>query len=69
MNPNSTTETYAAAKFQLESWCWAGVPFYIRTGKHLVRNLAEIPDFPNYAAGSEGPTSWPGLLKIRGHID
>jgi glucose-6-phosphate 1-dehydrogenase len=26
-----------------------------------------VPDFPNYAAGSEGPTSWHDLLKIRGN--
>jgi glucose-6-phosphate 1-dehydrogenase len=42
VNPNSTTETYAAVKFQIENWRWAGVPFYIRTGKHLARNLTEI---------------------------
>ena len=38
----SMTETYAAAKFQIENWRWAGVPFYIRTGKRLARNLTEI---------------------------
>ena len=42
VNPNSTTETYAAVRFQIENWRWAGVPFYIRTGKRLVRNLTEI---------------------------
>src|SRR6202522_4101233 len=42
VNPNSTTETYAAVKFQIENWRWAGVPFYIRTGKRLARNLTEI---------------------------
>jgi glucose-6-phosphate 1-dehydrogenase len=41
VNP-TTTETYAAVKFQIENWRWAGVPFYIRTGKHLARNLTEI---------------------------
>jgi glucose-6-phosphate 1-dehydrogenase len=39
---NSRTETYAAARFQIENWRWAGVPFYIRTGKRLGRNLTEI---------------------------
>src|SRR6266850_4502917 len=39
---DSTTETYAAVKFQIENWRWAGVPFYIRTGKRLARNLTEI---------------------------
>ena len=42
VNPNSTAETYAAVKFHIENWRWAGVPFYIRTGKHLARNLTEI---------------------------
>src|ERR1700691_1898420 len=42
VNPNSTAETYAAVRFQIENWRWAGVPFYIRTGKRLARNLTEI---------------------------
>jgi glucose-6-phosphate 1-dehydrogenase len=42
VNSNSTTETYAAVKFQIENWRWAGVPFYIRTGKRLARNLTDI---------------------------
>ena len=40
--PGSVTETYAAVRFQIENWRWAGVPFYIRTGKRLRRNLTEI---------------------------
>src|SRR3989441_4928231 len=42
VNPSSIAETYAAVKFHIENWRWAGVPFYIRTGKHLARNLTEI---------------------------
>ena len=42
VNPHSITETYAAVRFQIENWRWAGVPFYIRTGKRLARNLTEI---------------------------
>jgi glucose-6-phosphate 1-dehydrogenase len=42
VNPSSLTETYAAVKFQIENWRWAGVPFYIRTWKHLARSLTEI---------------------------
>jgi glucose-6-phosphate 1-dehydrogenase len=42
VNPNSATETYAAVRFHIENWRWAGVPFYIRTGKRLARNLTEI---------------------------
>jgi len=39
---NSRTETYAAVQFQIENWRWAGVPFFVRTGKRLTRNLTEI---------------------------
>jgi glucose-6-phosphate 1-dehydrogenase len=42
VNLKSTSETYAAVRFQIENWRWAGVPFYIRTGKRLARNLTEI---------------------------
>jgi glucose-6-phosphate 1-dehydrogenase len=42
VDPSSTTETYAAVRFQIENWRWAGVPFYIRSGKRLARNLTEI---------------------------
>jgi glucose-6-phosphate 1-dehydrogenase len=40
--PDSTTETYAALRLEIESWRWAGVPFYLRTGKRLARKLTEI---------------------------
>jgi glucose-6-phosphate 1-dehydrogenase len=42
VSPSSTTETYAAVEFHIDNWRWAGVPFYIRTGKRLARNLTEI---------------------------
>jgi len=38
----STTETFAALRVHVDSWRWAGVPFYIRTGKRLARKLTEI---------------------------
>jgi glucose-6-phosphate 1-dehydrogenase len=40
--PDSTTETYAALRLEVESWRWAGVPFYVRTGKRLARKVTEI---------------------------
>jgi glucose-6-phosphate 1-dehydrogenase len=40
--PDSTTETFVALKLQLDSWRWAGVPFYIRTGKRLPKRTTEI---------------------------
>jgi glucose-6-phosphate 1-dehydrogenase len=38
----STTETYVALRLSLDSWRWAGVPFYIRTGKRLPKRTTEI---------------------------
>ncbi|MBV9197978.1 MAG: glucose-6-phosphate dehydrogenase [Solirubrobacterales bacterium] len=40
--PDSRTETYAALRVQVSNWRWAGVPFYLRTGKRLGRKLTEI---------------------------
>jgi glucose-6-phosphate 1-dehydrogenase len=50
VNPESTTETFVALRAEIASWRWAGVPFYIRTGKrlaareaHIVVNFREAP--------------------------
>ena len=42
VNPQSNTETYAAFRIQVENWRWAGVPFYLRSGKRLPRRDTEI---------------------------
>ena len=42
VNPNSKTETFVAAKLLIDNWRWAGVPFYIRTGKRLGKRSTEI---------------------------
>jgi glucose-6-phosphate 1-dehydrogenase len=42
VGPASATETYVALRLQLDSWRWAGVPFYIRTGKRLPKRTTEI---------------------------
>ncbi|HZQ91284.1 MAG TPA: glucose-6-phosphate dehydrogenase [Terriglobales bacterium] len=42
VNPNSNTETYVALQFNIDNWRWAGVPFFIRTGKRLARQDTEI---------------------------
>jgi glucose-6-phosphate 1-dehydrogenase len=39
---DSTTETYAALRLEVDNWRWAGVPFYLRTGKRLARKTTEI---------------------------
>ncbi|HZC18482.1 MAG TPA: glucose-6-phosphate dehydrogenase, partial [Rubrobacteraceae bacterium] len=40
--PDSTTETYVALKLFIDNWRWAGVPFYVRTGKRLPKRATEI---------------------------
>jgi glucose-6-phosphate 1-dehydrogenase len=39
---DSNTETYAALRLEIDNWRWAGVPFYLRTGKALARKVTEI---------------------------
>ena len=41
-NPHSRTETFVALKAEIDTWRWAGVPFYLRTGKRMADQLAEI---------------------------
>jgi glucose-6-phosphate 1-dehydrogenase len=42
VEPNSTTETYVAAKFYVDNWRWSGVPFYLRTGKRMAQPMSLI---------------------------
>jgi glucose-6-phosphate 1-dehydrogenase len=42
VSPLSVTETYLVLKVSIDSWRWAGVPFYLRTGKHLPKRVTEI---------------------------
>jgi glucose-6-phosphate 1-dehydrogenase len=67
---DSTTETYVAAKFMVDNWRWAGVPFYVRTGKRLHAHTTEIalqfkgvPHLPFMA--TEARDLGPNLLVVR----
>jgi glucose-6-phosphate 1-dehydrogenase len=40
--PDSTTETFFASRLTIDNWRWAGVPFYLRTGKYMRRRRTEI---------------------------
>src|SRR5205807_8993105 len=57
--PDSRTETYAALRLNVSNWRWAGVPFYLRTGKRLARTVTEIAvtlkPVPHLAFQSTGP--------------
>ena len=41
-NPESRTETFVALRADIDNWRWAGVPFYLRTGKRLGQRYSEI---------------------------
>ncbi len=42
VDPNSSTETFIAMKLGIDNWRWAGVPFYVRTGKRMKSRRTEI---------------------------
>ena len=42
VGPKSNTETYAALKLDVDNWRWAGVPFYLRSGKRMAKQVTEI---------------------------
>ena len=42
VTPDAQTDTYAAVTFFIDNWRWAGVPFYIRTGKRLPKRVTDI---------------------------
>jgi glucose-6-phosphate 1-dehydrogenase len=42
VNPQSGTETFIAMELNIDNWRWAGVPFYLRTGKRLAQRATEI---------------------------
>ncbi len=70
VQPDSTVETYVALKVFVENWRWAGVPFYIRTGKAMTKRASEIAvqfkDIPQILFNAD-PTmpQAPNVLKLR----
>jgi glucose-6-phosphate 1-dehydrogenase len=44
-NPKSATETFVAIKVDIDNWRWAGVPFYLRTGKRMTTKRSEVVIF------------------------
>jgi glucose-6-phosphate 1-dehydrogenase len=58
VRPDSNTETYAALRLEVDNWRWAGVPFYLRTGKRLARKVTEVAitlkPVPHLAFSQEG---------------
>lgn len=61
VDPHSTTETFVAIKTEIDNWRWAGVPFLIRTGKHLNKTTTEavirFKEPPSRLFGQSSPQS------------
>ncbi len=68
VNPHSFTETFAALKLQPDNWRWAGVPFYLRTGKRLPKRVTEISiyfkDAPLKIFGKRAGDVKPNILTL-----
>jgi glucose-6-phosphate 1-dehydrogenase len=69
ISPDSTTETFVALKAEIDTWRWAGVPFYLRTGKRLQDRLTELvvtfDDVPHPIFERAPTTEGANLLVIR----
>ena len=69
VSPTSTTETFVALKLFIDSWRWAGVPFYLRSGKRLPKRVTEIAvhfkEAPHLLFGRRGESIRPNVLAIR----
>ncbi len=69
VNPGSTTPTWAAVKFAIDNWRWAGVPFYVRSGKRMERRISEIAiEFkrvPHALFGAAAGRLNPNVLRLR----
>src|SRR5690606_9166855 len=65
---DSSTETFVAIKAEIDTWRWAGVPFYLRTGKRLQEKLSEIvitfEDVPHSIFGPKNLARSPNRLTI-----
>jgi glucose-6-phosphate 1-dehydrogenase len=71
VDPNSQTDTYAAVTFFVDNWRWAGIPFYLRSGKRLPKRVTDIaihfneaPHSP-FSDGALSDAARPNLLIIR----
>ncbi|HEX6886625.1 MAG TPA: glucose-6-phosphate dehydrogenase [Candidatus Nanopelagicales bacterium] len=67
---DSTVETYVACRFDIDSWRWSGVPFYVRAGKAMARSaleaVVELHEPPRLLfADAEMPPPHPNLIRFR----
>jgi len=68
-NPDSQTETFVAIKAGIANWRWAGIPFYLRTGKRLPQRVSEVivvfREVPHLIFSNESGKISPTTLAIR----
>jgi len=66
---DSRTATYGAVKFVVDNWRWAGVPFYIRSGKRMAKRISEIAiefkSVPHHYFRHESGELTPNVLRLR----
>ena len=69
VDPESETETFVAARFEVDDWRWSGVPFYLRAGKRLPKRSTEIAiqfkEVPHRLFRESNTDPDPNLLAIR----
>ena len=69
VDPASETETFIAARLQIDDWRWSGVPFYLRMGKRLPKRATEIAiqfkDVPHQLFRDSATEPEPNLLAMR----
>lgn len=69
VNPDSNTETFAAVRLGVDNWRWAGVPFYLRSGKRLAKKNSEIAvtfkPIPHRIYGERTDTIEPDVLVMK----
>ena len=69
VHPASETETYIAARLQVDNWRWSGVPFYLRMGKRLPKRATEIAiqfkEVPHQLFRDSATDPEPNLLAMR----
>jgi len=67
--PDSCTETFVALRTYVDNWRWAGVPFYLRTGKRLAEQVTEISihfkSAPQALFDTRGAPQYPNVLSLR----
>jgi len=69
VDPESETETFIAARLEIDDWRWGGVPFYLRSGKRLPKRATEIAiqfkDVPHRLFRESSAEPEPNLLALR----